>query len=266
MVISPDFAEDRTLYMVGESGVYKSTDAGETWESTTAKMTSIATADNLQIEISPNYPQDKTLYLSTYNGLFKTTDAAKTWQSVAISNVAPDRTFLEGVALSPNYAKDGTVIVSLRGKGLYKSVDGGKSFAPIGDARLAFSRMYNVPCAGRPIKFSPNYAKDKTIFGFGTANTNIYRSTNGGETWKVLVTPDVDSPVEVGTRRRIAIAAELYRGKILRFLLALVVAISAYMAVTWVRVDKIIRLNRRLLQFVTAMGSFAVALVVLLKI
>ena len=35
MVISPGFSTDRTLYMVGETGVYKSTDAGKTWQSTT---------------------------------------------------------------------------------------------------------------------------------------------------------------------------------------------------------------------------------------
>ncbi len=266
MVISPGFVEDRTLYMVGEAGVYRSMDAGETWTATTAKMTPIATADNLHIEISPNYLQDKTLYVSSYSGLFKTTDAGESWRSVEIAGVAADHAFLEGVALSPNYGQDGTVMVSLRGKGLYKSVDKGRTFTPIGDASLAFARMYNVPCAGRPIKFSPNYANDQTIFGFGTANTEIYRSTDGGETWETLVTPDIEPTAEVGTLQSIAIAVELYRGKILRFLLASLVAISAYGAVTLIRIDKIVRLNQRLLQFFTAMGSFTAALIVLLKI
>lgn len=266
MVISPGFSEDRTLYIVGEAGVYKSTDAGETWSATTENMTPIAIADNLHIAISPDYIQDKTLFLSSYSGLFKTIDAGETWQPVAISDVDPDRSFLEGVAISPNYAEDGTIMVTLRGKGLYKSVDRGDSFAAIGDASLAFSRMYNVPCAGRPIQFSPNYAKDKTIFGFGTANTEVYRSTNGGTTWETLTTPDILPPMEVSTRRRLMISAELYRGKILRFLLAFVVAIAACSAVTFIRLDKLIKLNRRLLQFMTATGSFAAALIVLFKV
>ena len=97
-------------------------------------------------------------------------------------------------------------MVSLRGKGLYKSTDKGETFAPIGDASLAFSRMYNVPCAGRPIHFSPNYANDNTIFGFGTANTEIYRSIDGGETWDILQTPNVDPPAEVSTTKQLAIA------------------------------------------------------------
>ena len=265
MAISPGFAEDLTLYTVGETGVYKSTDAGKSWQSTTADGP-IATSGNLHVEISADYPQDKTLFVSSYEGLFKTTDAGESWQAVAIADIDPERTFLEGVALSPNYAQDGTVMVSLRGKGLYKSQDGGESFAPIGDASLAFSRLYNVPCAGRPIEFSPNYAEDNTIFGFGTANTEVYRSTDGGANWAILTTPDVDPPVEVGTTKRLSILAELYRGRILKLLLALAIGIGAYVAVGVLRLHKIIKVNKRLLQFGAAMGSFAVALVVVLKV
>ena len=265
MVISPGFAQDRTLYTVAETGVYKSTDAGESWQSTT-ENTPIAEAWNLHIAISPNYVQDSTLYVSSYDGLFKSSDAGGSWEPVAIADVAPERTFLEAVALSPSYAQDGTLMVSLRGKGLYKSVDGGETFAPIGDASLAFSRMYNVPCAGRPIEFSPNYAKDNTIFGFGTADTDLYRSTDGGDTWEILQTPDVDPPVEVSTIRQVAIAAELYRGRILKLLLAVVVGIVAYVVTGLLGLDKLLKLNRKLLQFGAAMGSFAVALVVILKV
>ncbi len=265
MVISPGFAQDRTLYTVAETGVYKSTDAGESWQSTT-ENTPIAEAWNLHIAISPNYVQDSTLYVSSYDGLFKSSDAGGSWEPVAIADVAPERTFLEAVALSPSYAQDGTLMVSLRGKGLYKSVDGGETFAPIGDASLAFSRMYNVPCAGRPIEFSPNYAKDNTIFGFGTADTDLYRSTDGGDTWEILQTPDVDPPVEVSTIRQDAIAAELYRGRILKLLLAVVVGIVAYVVTGLLGLDKLLKLNRKLLQFGAAMGGFAVALVVILKV
>ncbi len=265
MVISPGFAQDRTLYTVAETGVYKSTDAGESWQSTT-ENTPIAEAWNLHVEISPNYVQDSTLYVSSYDGLFRSTDAGGSWEPVAIADVDPERTFLEAVALSPNYAQDGTLMVSLRGKGLYKSVDKGETFAPIGDASLAFSRMYNVPCAGRPIEFSPNYAKDNTIFGFGTADTDLYRSTDGGETWEILQTPDVEPPVEISTMRQVAIAAELYRGRILKLLLAVVVGIAAYVVTGLLGLDKLLKLNRKLLQFGAAMGSFAIALVVILKV
>lgn len=265
LAISPDFASDRTLYLVAETGVYKSTDAGESWQSTT-ENTPIADTWNLHIEISPDYGQDQTLYASSYDGLFKTMDAGESWQQVAIADVAPDRSFLEGVALSPSYAQDGTVMVSLRGKGLYKSTDGGNTFAPIGDASLAFSRMYNVPCAGRPIEFSPNYAQDNTIFGFGTAATDIYQSTDGGETWEILATPNFEPLTEIGTLTYLTIAAEIYRGRILKVLLAVVVGVVAYVVAGLLRLGKTLKLNQRLIQFGAALGSFAIALVVVLKV
>ncbi|MEM9264412.1 MAG: YCF48-related protein [Cyanobacteria bacterium P01_F01_bin.13] len=265
MAISPEFVEDRTLYTVAETGVYKSTNAGETWQSTT-ENSPIAKAKNLHLEISPAYLQDQTLYVSSYDGLFRTTDAGENWQAVTIANVDPKRTFLEGIAISPNYAQDGTVIVSLRGQGLYKSTDKGNTFSPTGDASLAFSRIYNVPCAGRPIQFSPNYAEDNTIFGFGTATTNIYRSTDGGEIWAILQLPDLEPPTGISGIKRLMILAEIYRGRILKVLLAAIVAITAYAVTGLLRLEKILKFNRHALQFGIAMGSFAVSMVLLLKV
>ncbi|NEP62360.1 MAG: glycosyl hydrolase, partial [Symploca sp. SIO2G7] len=87
MVISPGFATDRTLYVVAETGVYKSTDAGKSWQSTT-ENTPIAEAWNLHVEISPDYGQDQTVFVSSYDGLFKTTDAGESWQQRLRSQTA----------------------------------------------------------------------------------------------------------------------------------------------------------------------------------
>ena len=66
--------------------------------------------------------------------------------------------------------------------------------------------------------------------------------------------------------RQVAIAAELYRGRILKLLLAVVVGIVAYVVTGLLGLDKLLKLNRKLLQFGAAMGGFAVALVVILKV
>ncbi|NEP17242.1 MAG: hypothetical protein F6J97_10080 [Leptolyngbya sp. SIO4C1] len=213
LAISPDFERDRTLYTVAETGVYKSTDAGESWQSTTVDH-SIAGLGSLQIEISPSYAQDQTLFVGSVSGLFKSSDAGDSWQPLAIADLAPERSIVEGVALSPSYADDQTVLVSLRGQGLFKSTSGGQAFERIGDTQLAFARMFNVPSAGRPIQFSPSYAEDQTIFGFGSATTEVFRSTDGGTTWSVLTTPEVEASTELGLAKSLSIAAELYRKQI----------------------------------------------------
>ncbi|MEO1402154.1 MAG: YCF48-related protein [Cyanobacteria bacterium J06635_1] len=214
MAISPAFASDQTLYVIAESGVYKSTDAGQNWEPTTTEQP-LAELGSLQIVISPDYDRDQTLFVGSSSGLFKSPDAGVTWQTVAIAGLDPAYSLVEGVALSPNYGQDGTLLVSLRGQGLFKSRDLGQTFKPIGDAQLAFARMLNVPCAGRPIQFSPNYAEDNTIFGFGSATTDVFRSTDGGETWTVLTTPDIEASTTLGVAKSLRIATEIYRRRLI---------------------------------------------------
>ncbi|MEA5465826.1 YCF48-related protein [Leptothoe sp. PORK10 BA2] len=228
MAISPNFATDRTLYMVAETGVYKSTDAGQNWQSTTADQP-LAELGSLQIVISPDYTQDQTIFVGSSTGLFKSTDAGASWQPVAIADFTPAQSLVEGVALSPNYGQDGTILVSLRGYGLFKSRDRAQTFSPIGDSRLAFARLPKLPCAGRPIQFSPNYAEDQTIFGFGAATpTDVFRSTDGGETWTVLTIPEVESSTKLGFAKSLGIATDIYRKRLIVFGCLGVLAAAGY--------------------------------------
>lgn len=213
MAISPNFANDKTLYVVAEKGVYRSTDAGENWTATAEEF--LTDLGRLQVVISPDYANDQTLFVGSANGLFRSTDAGDSWQPVAVSGISADQSLVEGVALSPNYSQDGTLLVSLRGKGLFRSRDRAQTFTSIGDGRLAFARMLNVPCAGRPIQFSPNYANDNTIFGFGSATTDVFRSTDGGDTWTVLTTPDVESSTKLGFVKSLVVAADIYRKRLI---------------------------------------------------
>ena len=225
MAISPDFGTDQTLYTVAETGVYRSTDAGQTWESTTADHP-LAELGGLQVTISPGYGQDQTLYVGSSDGLFQTVDGGESWQRLDL--VGRDRTIVEAVALSPSYAEDRTLLVSLRGRGLFKSTDGGQNFAPIGDRRLSFARLLNVPSAGRPIHFSPSYSQDATIFSFGSTTADIFRSEDGGRTWTTLTPPDRASSGEVGPLKAIVIAGDIYRKKLVGLGMLLVLAALGY--------------------------------------
>ncbi len=85
--------------------------------------------------------------------------------------------------MSPNFAVDGTVLVSVAGKSLYKSTDGGRTFVAVGtdllDRNVVFANIPNAVAS--PIAFSPDYANDATIFGY--APSGFFRSTDGGEHW-----------------------------------------------------------------------------------
>ncbi len=81
------------------------------------------------------------------------------------------------LAMSPDYANDRAVFAGLRGRGVYRSIDGGETWQPSG-----LSDQVIVDLA-----ISPHYATDRTIFaaaGLSPAGFNIYRSTDGGATWQ----------------------------------------------------------------------------------
>jgi uncharacterized membrane protein/photosystem II stability/assembly factor-like uncharacterized protein len=199
IVLSPNFREDQTVFVSGEMGIYQSVDGGKTWKALT-ENTPLANKGKIQIVISPNYAADKTLIVSTISGLFQTQDAGKTWSE--IQGILPDLSTpdVEGVTISPNYQNDRTFIISVRGKGLFKTTNNGQTFESIGDPSLPFARLNNVPSSGLPLQFSPNYAKDQTLYGFGAANTALFKSIDGGQTWKTLTIPVYkDQPYDLVT-------------------------------------------------------------------
>lgn len=185
-VISPNFASDKTLYASGFDGVFKSVDAGKTWQEITNKVNSMDISW-LELAISPNYTVDKRLIAGTDNGLFRTNDGGKTWSKLAGKSYGKDG-YIEAVALSPNYANDQTFMITVRGKGTFKTVNDGETFTQIDDT-LYLARVDNVPSASVPIKFSPAYAVDQTIYGFGSPAAKVFKSTDGGITWETMAIP-----------------------------------------------------------------------------
>ncbi|EDX74816.1 BNR/Asp-box repeat domain protein [Coleofasciculus chthonoplastes PCC 7420] len=255
IVISPDFPSDPILYASSsDPGVFQSSDAGKTWQSV-SEDSSLGETSSIRFAISPNYKADKTVFAGTDRGLFVTTEAGKTWDKLS-SSANIENGYIEGVAISPNYQSDQTFIVSVRGEGLFKTVNRGQAFTPIGNNDLAFARINNVPCAGKPIQFSPAYATDNTLYGFGSAKSEIFKSTDGGNTWEIMELPEHEDQ-EPGLLRSINLVLYVYRGQTLRLLLSLIAALLAYFVLGYLGLEKRLPLNKIQIQ---ALGSFIVFL------
>lgn len=232
LVLSPDFASNRTLYASGPKGVYQSVDGGVNWQPITTNS-DLAQSNNIQIALSPNYKTDRTIFVGTNRGLFQTKDAGKSWIKLAGSAYGGDA-YIEGIAISPYYQNDKTLLVSVKGKGLFRSIDGGGNFTSIGDDSITLSKLIGPPSAGIPLKFSPAYATDKTIYGFGSAQGEVFKSTDGGNTWKTIVLPKY--PDKIGTLTFLDLAFEFY--PILRVIPALIVSLLAYLALGYLKIEK----------------------------
>ncbi|MEW5817131.1 MAG: hypothetical protein AB1798_17265, partial [Spirochaetota bacterium] len=143
LVISPDFSSDKTLFVDDrDSGVYKTINSGKTWQHinnglaftknmSLATLSTDLTRQDIKLVISPNYEIDQTAFAGSVEDLYKTIDGGASWQKL---EVLPDEkhSFIIAMAVSPDYRNDQTIIVSVKGKGLFKSEDGGLNFVQIG--------------------------------------------------------------------------------------------------------------------------------------
>jgi photosystem II stability/assembly factor-like uncharacterized protein len=183
--MSPNFSNDKTLYAsVRFEGIYKTIDGGRKWRQVNKglDMTAIQshrTPYNLFLAVSPDYKFDRTVFLGTTTGLYKTVNGGDSWERV-VCPVLGEQCYVRAVAISPNYQEDKTALISIQGKGLFKSCDGCSTFVEAGSTLIKNNYCLNV------LMFSPTYATDNTICAGGE---ELFCSKDGGNTWVLIPRP-----------------------------------------------------------------------------
>jgi hypothetical protein len=176
--IVTDPADARTIYVAfAGGGVWKSTDGGAFWNAKTETLGSLSVG---ALEMDPN--NARTLYLGlgdpfdgTGIGLAKSTDGADTWSNPVVLGAA---TVIPDIAVSP--ANSNLVLVATN-KGLYRSVDGGASYATVaintGSAEAPY--VWSIAWGG-----GSNFVLSLEAAPSATATDGqIWRSADGGATW-----------------------------------------------------------------------------------
>ena len=197
ITVSPAYATDRRAYMVADSRVFTSTDAGETW---TVAPIWIYTYTARFLDISPNFAANQTLY-AVGSQVYRSSDAGDTWEPAPNPPplrpedtpqwqpgrlaVAPDDTLLLAI-----YGGE-TAAPFRRHDQLWRSSDGGRNWAQVTTAP-------DLPIAA--VTFGGSYPMDPTIY-LATFDDNpvddrilvseLFRSPDGGASWQNLgPTPD----------------------------------------------------------------------------
>jgi photosystem II stability/assembly factor-like uncharacterized protein len=163
--------------------VRRSADGGRSWEATGPDSVAL-------LAMSPAFADDGTVFAGTEAGLFVTRDDGDTWTE-AVTGAGPGAS-VEAVAVSPSFAEDGTVLVSITGRGLFRSTDGGATFDEVAAELTAANHViadYTNP-TGSPIQFSPAFADDATVLAY--ADRFVLRSTDAGDTWDLLELPTLE--------------------------------------------------------------------------
>ncbi|MGH2415506.1 MAG: WD40/YVTN/BNR-like repeat-containing protein, partial [Microcystaceae cyanobacterium] len=187
LAVSSTFDKDKTMFLAGFNGLFKSIDGGQAWQ----EIETLSVGTIPALAISPNYANDSTIAIVPYVGnpdISK--DKGVSWtplnKGIEIPRIMGNfekphqdpRRFFD-VAFSPNYASDTTIFATLLWDNLVKSTNGGQSWD------IVALRGGGGATRGLTIATSPTFAIDKTIF-VGTQYGVIFRSKNGGTNFSVV--------------------------------------------------------------------------------
>jgi photosystem II stability/assembly factor-like uncharacterized protein len=174
----------RHYWARASGGVGKSTDFGVTWHDTSQGL---PPKPITSVVLDPKSPRgSRTLYASAFEeGVFRSDDGGKTWAKASAGLGAPgvnvracriilhpDRTLF---CLVTALRKDGRSVAD--GPGLYRSIDGGRSWAWINRSQpLLWPKDYDVD------------PRDSRVIYLGAADAGrpeggLYKTTDGGAHW-----------------------------------------------------------------------------------
>jgi len=156
-----------------QGGVYKSTDAGLTFEQKVKinETSSLANSTILSMTVDPQ--NSEILYVGTPAGLYRSQDGAENWQKLQ-----NDLKSVRDIVINPKDSKIMYVPAVLKGTGkIMKTIDGGENWQEIFTQRTPEGSIFSVAI---------DYQEPNTLYA-GDSSGSIFKTQDGGETWQSLL-------------------------------------------------------------------------------
>ena len=174
LVLPEDATHNTWLAGSAGGGIWKTTDAGETWTNMSPNIPVLAISSFAQCESDPDIIYAGTGEASpnvdalSGQGILKSTDGGDTWEQIAGSADDPDLKTVARIIVDPN---DPDHVVVAGTLAIATSTDGGATWNKTYDVR--FGALQQI--IADPNDFNIQYASEN---GFG-----VLKSTDAGETW-----------------------------------------------------------------------------------
>lgn len=179
------------------SGVWKTENAGTTWQSIFEGQGSFATG---AVTIDPSNPS--TVWVGTGenvggrhiafgDGIYKSTDGGKSWKNMGL----PNSEHISKIIVHPNHseviwvASQGPLWSSGGDRGVFKSVDGGMTWKKVlGEGPWTGATDLLIDPRNPSVLYAATWDRHRTVAAYmgGGPGSGIHRSTDGGETWEQL--------------------------------------------------------------------------------
>jgi len=194
-------ASDPLTYYFGATGggVWKTTDAGTTWKNVSDGF--FKTGSVGAIEVAPSDPN--VIYVgmgercvrgvatASGDGVYKSTDAGKTWTHVGLEKTSQ----ISAVRIHPRdpdlvyVAAQGSPYVGTEDRGIYRSRNGGRTWEKVlsGDSKAGASDLSMDPTNPR-VLYAGFWEHQRLPWKVvsGGPSSGVFKSTDGGDTWKKL--------------------------------------------------------------------------------
>ena len=171
---SPNFKKDGLVFAAKKTGLYRSTDKGNTWHDAFA---SLETSDRVPITAAVVAAAGEITYVfaGLKGQILYSPDVGQTWLGTVLDTPDP---LIAALVVSPNFAQDGTLLAATVQDGIFRSTDRlrrwtGWSFG------LYDSNINTLAFLDSQIVFA------------GT-QSGIFRSSNAGRSWR-----DLDFPIDL---------------------------------------------------------------------
>ncbi|MBI4464982.1 MAG: hypothetical protein HY647_09785 [Acidobacteria bacterium] len=188
-----DYRNPNTVYAgvfgTNEDGVYKSTNAGQSWTRASAGLSNAAV---LTLAMDPSDPA--VLYAGTSNGVFKTRDRGQSWTAVNSGLIPiPEITDLIGdasaaivlsLAISPSNSS--ILYAGTLGNGIYKSTDGGLNWTAVNSGLPQVPYLAILPVVTSLAVDPSNPATVYAGISAGDSTDGVFKSTDGGQSWRAI--------------------------------------------------------------------------------